>query len=491
MTGRLRWPLLLWPLVVVGGAVGLPLLTATPAEPRVEPTRVADRPYGGEVSAFRQLSSGSCASDSCHGGAAGTKGGEHSTWAAEAFPGRPSDPHARAHRVLFNEVSRRIGTALDLVPHRDARCLDCHAVPGAAPEWHADGVGCGGCHGAAEKWNAAHVAPGWSSLSARAKFEGYGFAPTRGQVGRSTGCVGCHVGDATREVNHDLIAAGHPRLGFEATRFHFDTSYARHWVEKTPQPDFEARAWLIGQAATARAATELLRVRASRAAVAGSATPWPEFAGQSCYACHQSLGTSTAALAAPKPAALAGWEVGVATSVGVAADFTPAAYPGTTPPGLAAFAALQREMAKRSPGAAKVAGLAADAVAEFDAWLAQLQAAEDSGLPRLAADVPRQVVNALAAAAVTRDRAALADSDWDALAARYLGCAAMYHAGGGRATTPAWAAPVRRLAGRLAFPADARGARFNSPAGLGEARGDILRDFHTLLDATAQPKEPR
>ncbi len=491
MTGRLRCLLLFWPLAVVGGAVGLPLLTATPPEPRVQQSQAAGKPYGGEAAAFRQLSSGSCASDSCHGGPAGTKGGEHSTWAAEAFPGRPSDPHARAHRVLFNEVSHRIGTALNLVPHRDARCLNCHAVPGAAPEWHADGVGCGGCHGAAEKWNAAHVAPGWSALSARAKFERYGFAPTKGQVGRSGGCVGCHVGDATREVNHDLIAAGHPRLGFEATRFHFDTGYARHWVEKTPQPDFEARAWLAGQAVTARAATELLRVRASRAAVAGSATPWPEFAGQSCYACHQSLGKTTGVAAAPKPAALAGWEVGVATTVGVAAEFAPAAYPGTTPPKLTAFTALQREMAKRSPAAATVAGLAADAVAEFDAWLAQLQAAEDGGLPRLPPDVPRRVANALASAAVTPDRAALADADWDALAARYLGCAAMYHAGGGRATTPGWAAPVRGLAGRLAFPADAKGVRSDSPAGLGEVRGDILSHFRTLHDATAGPRVSR
>ena len=35
-----------------------------------------------------------------------------------------------------------------------------------------------------------------------------------------------------------------------------------------------------------------------------------------------------------------------------------------------------------------------------------------------------------------------------------------------------------------------RGARL-SPAGLTEARGDILRDFRTLLDATDLPKEPR
>ena len=491
MPGPLHWPLLLWPLAVVGGAVGLPLLTATPAEPRDPSGQVAGKPYGGETSSFRQLSSGSCASDSCHGGGVGAKGGEHSTWAAEAFPGRPSDPHARAHRVLFNEVSRRIGTALNLVPHRDARCLNCHAVPGSAPETHADGVGCGGCHGAAEKWNAAHVAPGWSALSARDKFERYGFAPTRGQVGRSGGCVGCHVGDATREVNHDLIAAGHPRLSFEATRFHFDTGYAKHWVEKTPQPDFEARAWLVGQAVTARAATELLRVRASRARVAGSTTPWPEFAGQSCYACHQSLGTTTSTSSAPKPAALAGWEVGVGTSVGVSAEFSAAAFPGTAAPKLAAFTALQREMAKRSPAAARVAGLAADAVAEFDAWLAQLQVAEDAGLPRLPADVPRRVASALAAAAVTPDRAALSDADWDALAARYLGVAAMYHAGGGRVTAPAWSAPVRGLAGRLAFPADAKGVRFNSPVSLSEVRGDILSHFRTLHDATAGPEGTR
>ncbi len=484
-----RWPLLLWSVVAAGVAAGLPHLTATPAEPTARSVTPAGQPYGGAIK-FAQLSSASCAAESCHGGAAGTKGGEHATWAAEAFPGRPSDPHARAYRVLFNDVSQRIGTALNVTPHRDANCLGCHAVPGVAASAHAEGVGCGGCHGPAERWEAAHVAPGWSALSARQKFEGYGFAPTRGQVGRSMGCVGCHVGDATREVTHDLIAAGHPRLGFEATRFHFDAGYAKHWAETTPQPDFEARAWLVGQAVTARAATELLRVRASRAAAPKSATPWPEFAGQSCYACHQSLSVPAGSHVAPKPAS-AGWEVGVATSVGVAAAFAPPAFPGTAAPELTAFAALRAEMAKRSPAPAKVAELAATAVAEFDAWLAQLQLAENGALPRLSADVPRGIANALAVAAVTPDRAALADADWDALAARYLGCAAMYHAGGGRTTTPTWTEPLRGLGGRLAFPADAKGQRFDSPAGLGEARGDILSHFRALLDATAKPKGPR
>ena len=79
MPGRPHLPLLFWSLAAVGGAVGLPLLTANPAEPRALPEGVAGQPYGGETTRFRQLSSGSCASDSCHGGAAGSKGGEHST----------------------------------------------------------------------------------------------------------------------------------------------------------------------------------------------------------------------------------------------------------------------------------------------------------------------------------------------------------------------------------------------------------------------------
>src|SRR5262249_1707977 len=160
-----------------------------------------------------------CAAAACHGGGQpGKKGSEHSTWAPDLDTDGPHDPHARAYRVLFNADSARMGKALGITPHKDSRCRAWHAAAGGRPEGAgSEGVGCAGCHGLAEKWLAAHVEPGWKELPNRAKWERYGFVPAGNLVARSLNCAGCHVGDATRDVNHDLIAVGHPRLAFEST----------------------------------------------------------------------------------------------------------------------------------------------------------------------------------------------------------------------------------------------------------------------------------
>jgi hypothetical protein len=87
-------------------------------------------------------------------------------------------------------------------------------------------------------------------------------------------------------VNHDLIAAGHPRLNFEFGAYH--ANLPKHWNEqkdKAGRPDFEARAWAIGQIVTAKSALELLAWRANPA----NNTPWPEFAEYDCFACHHDL----------------------------------------------------------------------------------------------------------------------------------------------------------------------------------------------------------
>src|SRR5262249_34279668 len=83
-------------------------------------------------------------------------------------------------------------------------------------------------------------------------------------------------------VNHDLIAAGHPRLVFEYSSFL--AAIQKHWSEQEERrryPDLDARAWLIGQAVTAQAALELLSDRTQRI--------WPEFAEYDCRACHHNL----------------------------------------------------------------------------------------------------------------------------------------------------------------------------------------------------------
>jgi len=115
-------------------------------------------------------------------------------------------------------------------------------------------------------------------------------------VGSHT-CAGCHIGAAPkgnsplRDVNHDLIAAGHPRLDFEFAAF--AENMPPHWNEKAKKrqhpPGYEGKIWAVGQVASAAAALELLAYRAHP----DNARPWPEFAEYDCYACHHNLAQPT------------------------------------------------------------------------------------------------------------------------------------------------------------------------------------------------------
>lgn len=451
--------------------------------------------YGTGKAAFAPLPTASCAAASCHGGGhPGKPLSEHTSWAPSAFPDGPHDPHSLTYRVLFNDDSVRIGKNLGIAaPHKEALCLKCHATEGVKPEEAVnEGVGCSACHGPGEKWVPVHTLPEWKTLSHRTKWEEYGFVPTKNLVSRMMNCVSCHVGDSDREVNHDLIAAGHPRLAFEYTRFHYNPKYRKHWDEPTPQPDFEIRAWTVGQAVTLRAATDLLRSRAERAAADDPRTPWPEFSGLSCYACHQSVGDGEVrrgAGATRRPPGVPGWEVWSNAAAGVAVKLCPDSLPGVGVPGLVELAALRKLMQKPQPNPKAVAHRAGLAVAELDAWLASLQAAEDkAATPRVPADVTRKFAHALARNALSPDRSTPADHDWDALAANYLGAAAMYHAAGGQGAVPKWSEPLRGLAKELRFPTPKGGGRFDNPAGFGKIERDRVRDrFNELFDATADP----
>jgi hypothetical protein len=83
-------------------------------------------------------------------------------------------------------------------------------------------------------------------------------------------------------MNHDMIAAGHPRLNFEFAGYL--AQLPAHWNESVRKRDaqFFARAWAIGQVVSAEAAIELLHYRAAQPA-------WPELAEYACYACHHDL----------------------------------------------------------------------------------------------------------------------------------------------------------------------------------------------------------
>jgi hypothetical protein len=238
----------------------------------------------------------SCASSSCHheNGPKGSKRSEYDTWVGY-------DNHSRAYQVLFNERSERIVRNLygenAKAATETALCLKCHASHDGVTDHGvgerfqlADGVSCESCHGAAEKWLTVHYEAGFKEKSLEEK-AALGLRPTKDILHRAKLCTNCHVGGPDKEVNHDLIAAGHPRLSFELGAYH--GIYNKHWDindDHARYKDFEARLWSVGQLESAKAALELLAARAEGASKQGKdAKPWPEFSEYDCFACHKRL----------------------------------------------------------------------------------------------------------------------------------------------------------------------------------------------------------
>jgi len=250
----------------------------------------------------RYLGAASCAASNCHGGVtlpdSGPKYAAHRIWIK-------NDPHSRAYEVLSQQRSQQMTARLGWQPaHKEARCLVCHAV--AETSQHtlsktfqvSDGVSCEACHGPAEHWLADHSRPQiWHALTEKMKAD-RGFRAVETLELRAQLCVGCHVGTTDREVNHDMIAAGHPRLAFEFAGY--SAIQPKHWNVEHDQlqaggqsgtteaaTQLDTQLWLIGQVATLRATLELTRHRATQLD-----KPWPEFAEYRCFACHQSLTAS-------------------------------------------------------------------------------------------------------------------------------------------------------------------------------------------------------
>jgi hypothetical protein len=142
-----------------------------------------------------------------------------------------------------------------------------------------------------------------------------GLQDTKSLANRAALCAGCHVGEHSddglivRDVNHDLIAAGHPRLNFEFSAF-LD-NMPDHWDEKGENAgsfppnqraaNFSSQAWAIGRLTTTKAALALLVRRVAEidslpnalvgaAAVNPKRSPrWPEFSEFGCFSCHHDL----------------------------------------------------------------------------------------------------------------------------------------------------------------------------------------------------------
>ncbi len=262
----------------------------------------------------------SCSTSNCHGSLTpeprpdAIRSDEYFVWL--------EDPHAQAYRTLFGERSRaifqRLGVADDrLQPlagqqerfanYRDS-CLGCHETNHqlALTRSHTDhvslpaaeGVSCESCHGGGPGWLEGHYRSDWKSDG----------DTSRGHLAEVEvdKCVDCHVGNRGADVNHDLIAAGHPAMRFEYVWY--KSRLPRHWrpdrreaiernrngLDQQPPPQPQAPAllaqdWLIGQLVSTGAALDQLERRARNLQQQG----WPELAEFNCTACHNDL-TGTA-----------------------------------------------------------------------------------------------------------------------------------------------------------------------------------------------------
>src|SRR5205823_6319454 len=127
------------------------------------------------------------------------------------------------------------------------RCLACHATPESAwgmkpgekidislENWHKGGVSCEACHGPASKpgkaWLSVHTSEKeWRRLgrSPKQKADKYDFTDLNDPASLTRTCAGRHVGAPAdpekkipaRDCNHDIMAAGHPRLNFELASY--------------------------------------------------------------------------------------------------------------------------------------------------------------------------------------------------------------------------------------------------------------------------------
>jgi hypothetical protein len=426
---------------------------------------------------------GSCSATACHGGTRPTPDGptspppiyrnEHDTWLG-------AGNHSKAYRVLTEPRSVAIAAKLPGATKatENVRCLACHSTYNYTPtreqnnrvlevgikkEFLRDGVTCESCHGPSQVWISKHTSPkewpvGMSTDPNVWKFkEERGMVCNDNLVRRAENCAGCHVGAPAgkdglplRDVDHDLIAAGHPRLDFELSSFL--STMEKHWRDvRVPDgsPEFPARIWAIGQTASAKAALELLADRATRTQQRQEPSTWPEFTEFDCYACHHSLADQPWRKTFVESPAAAGrphwgtWHYPMLEVLAAAEAKNPGA---TTIP--AALNELKAVMLEPRPDAAKVAALATTASQGLKSWLDELSASNYKD--------PARIQRLLTAYKDLQQQPGRI-KNWDEATQRYLALVPLGQAYSSLATPggkldPKWAEELARLKKFIVFP---------------------------------------
>lgn len=223
------------------------------------------------------IGAGGCSGSNCHGGTSPADEKisrilttEYSVWSI-------ADKHSRAAKVLEEPRSKKMAEILGIAnPLNDAKCASCHVV-GSPERAKSDGVACEACHGPAEKWLGPHT-----QQNSHANSLSLGMVDTKNLKVRAQTCLGCHLGSEGRNVDHELIAAGHPDLAFELETFSF--AQPAHYRDPKPAPGNslpKVRFWAVGQAMALAESMRLLEKHAM--------TKWPEFSDLDCYQCHHDL----------------------------------------------------------------------------------------------------------------------------------------------------------------------------------------------------------
>lgn len=275
-----------------------------------------------EQSHYVGLAAGGCATSNCHGGVE-TPG---AIWKTSAFVVQQLDPHAQAFDVLFAQRSREILHRITQPGQRESlddadfylqqletHCVSCHAAPLPQPidalpvqertplvfQHFAQGVSCEACHGPASRWMPEHLSGAWVPYERQPDVEkaSFGFRDLADRSIAAKTCAACHIGSPPgedeprgREVTHDLIAAGHPRLDFDFAAWY--AAMPKHWEDaREQQVDFHSRAWIEGQVESLLARTRLVASQRARAQLSarGATAPWPELSNFDCFACHHAL----------------------------------------------------------------------------------------------------------------------------------------------------------------------------------------------------------
>jgi hypothetical protein len=355
------------------------------------------------------------------------------------------------------EIERNFTKLRDLTearPEESALCLHCHvqgqvAKASRGPRFSLkDGVGCESCHGPAQAWLGPHQT--WKDLSPNDKkraYDQHGMTWLKDLDQRAQVCANCHIGSANAEVNHDLVAAGHPPLRFEYAAYL--ARMPRHGpaeADRQRHADFEARAWAIGQLLSARTSLELLATRAQ-----SSEKPWPEFAEYDCFSCHHDLGRANRR----QQLGLGGRVPGTAPWGNWYSSMLPHVFAlHSTEDSSAirsALNALKQEMQKPGPERALVSKQAQRAAELINHWLARLSQGKYDDPALL-----RQLLTSMQ----TEDKQAA--HYWDAEGQRYLAMAALYQALRDREPKhpePAFRAYIEQLGIQLQFPPGYRSPR--------------------------------